>query len=104
MSERSMEEEYFKKLEDEQRERLRVKLEQQNAALDLEERRKLHYNKCGKCGASMDTQLFRGLEIELCPECGAVLLDPGELEVLAGQDQTGVFSSFFSIFGKKKEG
>ncbi len=45
----------------------------------------------------MKTELFKGVEIERC-ECGAVLLDPGELELLAGKDESGFFSA---LFGKK---
>ena len=96
----SLEEEYFQKLESEAKARLKNKLEEDLSRLEVEERKKLHYHKCGKCGTEMDTEAFRGIEIEICPNCGAVLLDPGELQQLAGEDQTGVFSSFFSMFGK----
>lgn len=43
----------------------------------------------------MDTTIFKGVEIERCPSCGAVLLDPGELEELAGEDQSGFFAGPF---------
>jgi Zn-finger nucleic acid-binding protein len=39
--------------------------------------------------------LFKGVEIEKCPDCGAVLLDPGELEQLAGKDESGFFADLF---------
>ena len=103
MSERSLEDEYFAKLDAEAKAKIRAKLEAEQAVKEEEERRKLHFNKCGKCGTSMDTKVFRGVEIELCPNCGAVLLDPGELEQLAGQDRSGVFNSFFSMFGSGRE-
>ena len=32
----------------------------------------------------MEPKIFQGVEIDICPSCGAVLLDPGELEELAG--------------------
>ena len=59
--------------------------------------KELHFHKCGKCGADMKTELFKGVEIERC-ECGAVLLDPGELEQLAGTDESGFFTA---LFGRK---
>jgi Zn-finger nucleic acid-binding protein len=48
---------------------------------------------------------FRGVEIDVCESCGVVLLDPGELETLAGKDETGVIKSLASwfTFGANKE-
>lgn len=97
----SDEDEYFRKLDQEAKARLRQKLEAELSAKEAEERKQLHFHKCGKCGSDMDTIAFRGIEIEQCPNCGSVLLDPGELEDLAGADQTSVFTSFFGMFGSK---
>jgi rubrerythrin len=99
----SLEEDYFQKLESEAKARLKDKLEADLSRLELEEKKKLHYHMCGKCGSEMETKAFRGIEIEICPTCGAVLLDPGELHDLAGADQTSVFSSFFSMFGQSDD-
>lgn len=94
----SDEDEYFHKLDQEAKARLRAKLDAELSQQAAEERKQLHFNKCGKCGSDMDTVAFRGIEIERCSNCGAVLLDPGELETLAGQDQTSMFRSFFDLF------
>lgn len=99
----SDEDDYFRKLDQEARAKLKAKLDGDQATSEKAARRALHFNKCGKCGADMRTEVFRGLEIEICNECSAVLLDPGELEQLAGQDSTAVFSSFFSMFGGGKK-
>lgn len=99
MSERKSEDEYFKRIEEEQKAKLREKVAAKEAEASKAELKELHWNKCGKCGTDMDTKVFRGVEIEQCPSCGAVLLDPGELEQLAGADNTAVFTSFFSMFG-----
>ena len=96
------EEEYFHKLDQEAKAKLKAKLDEQQAEADRASRRELHRQKCGKCGGDMTTKVFRGLEIDVCNDCGAVLLDPGELETLAGADQTAVFSSFFTMFGSRK--
>ena len=95
----SDEEDYFRKLDQEAKAKLKAKLDAQNAEADRAARKDLHFLKCGKCGSDMETQVFRGIEIEICGSCGAVLLDPGELEQLAGSDHTALFSSFFSMFG-----
>ncbi len=93
-----MEEEYFKRLEDEKRARMAADLKARKTAEALEARKKLHWLKCGRCGADMNTELFRGVEIEICPDCGAVLLDQGELEQLAGKDQSGIFEHLRAMF------
>lgn len=100
MSERDLEEEYFAKDDREKIARLKEKWQAEATAKALADRRDLHFHKCGKCGASMNTVAFRGVEIEVCDECNAVLLDPGELEQLAGSDEGGMLTSFFSIFNK----
>ena len=96
------EDEYFHKQDQEAKAKLKAKLDAQQAEADKAARKELHYLKCGKCGSDMATTVFRGLEIEVCGACGAVLLDPGELETLAGEDHTGLFTSFFSMFGGKE--
>jgi uncharacterized protein len=96
------EDDYFHKLDQEAKAKLKARLEAEKAIADREARRELHYFKCGKCGADMKTETFRGLAIEVCTECSAVLLDPGELQTLAGSDDTAVFSSFFSMFGGRR--
>lgn len=99
----SDEDEYFRKLDQEAKARLQRKLMLEQADQARQERAALHKNKCGKCGGEMHTHTFRGLDIEVCTDCAAVLLDPGELEQLAGTDQVGTFRSFFSMFGQKSE-
>lgn len=99
MSERKQEEEYFAKLDREKKEALRAKLDAEQRDANLAERKATHHHKCGKCGADMDTKAFRGIEIEICPDCGAVLLDNGELQQLAGEDQSGIIGGLFSFIG-----
>ncbi len=99
----SDEDEYFKKRDMEAKAKLKAKLDAQKAEAEKAARKEMHYLKCGKCGSDMATQVFRGIEIERCGTCGAVLLDPGELEELAGEDQSGMISNFFSVFGGRGE-
>ena len=100
MSDRNLEEEYFQRLDAERRAALQAKIEAESEDMQAEERKKLHFHKCGKCGSDMSTLGFRGVEIEQCGACGSVLLDPGELEELAGDDQSGVISNFLSVFSR----
>lgn len=101
----NLEEEYFHREEQAKLAKLREEAARKAAAEEKEKLRELHHLRCGKCGTKMDTQLYKGVEIEICPACGAVLLDAGELEKLAGADQSGIVSSIADLFSftKKKK-
>lgn len=98
----NQEEEYFAKLDREKRLALRKKLMEEKRLQNAEELRALHYLKCGKCGHGMYPQNFKGVEVDVCENCGAVLLDPGELEELAGEE-TGAFRDLVEFFGMNKK-
>lgn len=102
MSERKPEDEYFAKLDAEKRQKIKAQVEAESVAAQHEAERQLHWHRCGKCGAAMDTHVFRGTDIEICPRCGAVLLDSGELEALAGTDKSGVIQGILDLFGGSK--
>ena len=97
------EEEYFARLE---REAL-AKAQAENAAKAVVAARAalkdLHANKCGKCGGTLSPRDFQGVEIDVCGDCQSVLLDPGELETLAGKDSGGIFKDIGAFLrGKGK--
>lgn len=96
--------EYFARLDLEKKEALAQQVLQEQAQHERAARKAMHAQACGKCGGRLVPQPFRGIEIDVCEDCNAVLLDPGELEVLAGKDETGVVASLASIFsfGRKK--
>jgi uncharacterized protein len=98
MSKTSPEEDYFKRQELQKLASMRAEKADQNTAQALLERKELHYNRCGRCGDNMQPKAFQGVEIDLCPSCGAVLLDPGELETLAGEDKSGMLDSIATLF------
>ncbi len=99
---RDHESEYFHKAEREKLARLKERQEREKAEEEARRRKELHHHKCGKCGHDMDTRSFKGVEIEVCPACGAVLLDPGELEQLAGEDRSGALDFLGDLFGFRK--
>ena len=98
MSKNNPEEEYFKRQEMQKLAALRAEQEQENLQQALAERKELHYNRCGRCGELMEPKIFQGVEIDICPGCGAVLLDPGELEELAGSENSGVMDYIGAFF------
>jgi uncharacterized protein len=89
------EDEFFLRQDQAKLKKLKAEAGAKTAETEAEQAKALHFHKCGKCGCSMDTILFKGVEIEKCPGCGAVLLDPGELEQLAGADESGFFAGLF---------
>mgnify|MGYP003394372416 CR=1 FL=1 len=95
---RAAEEEYFARIERENR----AKAQAENAVkAQAEERaaiKALHAGRCGKCGGVMRPRDFQGVEIDVCGDCNSVLLDPGELETLAGKDSSGALGSIAAMF------
>ncbi len=103
MSEKNQpEEEYFARVEAQTTAQLAKDLAPQEAEAAAVALRDLHLNHCGKCGTRMNTTTFKGVEIEVCPNCAAVLLDPGELEHLAGEDHASVVDMVAGLFGFTK--
>ena len=98
---RGNEEDYFAQRDSEKMASLKADLDIKAAAAARAEAALIHHMKCGKCGGTLSPRLFKGVEIDVCPDCGAVLLDPGELEQLAGteSDQTVLkaLANFFTV-------
>ena len=99
-----LEEKFFHDADEAKIQALKQKLEDEKASEAADERKALHHLHCGKCGTKMDTQIFKGLEIEVCPSCGAVLLDPGELQELVGEDESGVVKTISEFFSFSRKG
>lgn len=95
------EEDYFARIDREKKAALKAQMDKEAAEQAAEDRKKLHYLKCGKCGGDMAPRLFKGVEIDVCGDCGSVLLDPGELEELAGEEGT-VLETLAELFSFKK--
>jgi hypothetical protein len=90
--------EYFARLDREKKAALAEQVAAEKALAEREANKALHHNRCGKCGGELAAQAFRGIEIDVCKACGSVLLDPGELEQLAGKDESGAISSLARFF------
>ncbi len=97
----SQEDEYFHKLDQEAKARLKESSDAKARDEAVAQRQALHAGKCGRCGGNMHPKPFRGVEIDVCEQCGSVLLDPGELEQLADRDRGGFAANFFESFRKK---
>ncbi len=97
----SQEDEYFHKLDQAAKARLKEEQDARDRVAALADRKLIHAGHCGRCGGMMHPRAFRGVEIDVCSECNAVLLDPGELEQLADRDRGGFAAGFFDSFKRK---
>lgn len=91
------EEEYFARLEAEKKQKW---AKAQQAKISESEKVRLkeqHWMRCPKCGLELQALVFRGVTVDKCFACGGVYLDDGELEKLAGPEQT-FFKSIAGIF------
>ena len=105
------EEKYFlerdRKIIAEMRKKRDEKFEQAKAAEDAkhrEEKKKLHWLCCPKCGSEMKTQDYHGLQIEVCSFCEGLFFDRGEMEELYLRreevQKKGLFKSILGLVGE----
>ena len=91
------EDEFFAREEKARRDKAEIHQKQD----DKKALQELHYMKCPKCGAGLETRVFREVEIDVCGECNGIWLDAGELETLAGEESH-TFADFFNFFRSAK--
>ncbi len=81
---KALEDEYFVKKERELIEKLKTK----NAREQKEQLRELCRMRCPKCGEPLKERSFQKISIDQCTGCGGIWLDSGELEQVAGKEET----------------
>lgn len=86
---RALENEYFRQKEQELLDKMKAKIETEDAT-DL-------HMKCPKCDGNLYEATYEGIAIDVCNKCTGVWLDAGELAQLAVKDEGngGWFSRFF---------
>ena len=85
---KALEEEYFRRKEQESIEKMRQKMAQEQQAQEQEAKRL----ECPRGHGKLTTLTFEGVEIDRCDNCGGVWLDKGELEQLRQKEGGGWFS------------
>ena len=79
---RDHESEFFHQAEKEKLRKLKIQQDADRAEAEAQRLRALHFHRCGKCGAEMDTQVFKGVEKGLLGDVLRVVLvaqhPPGE--------------------------
>ncbi len=95
-----IEEEYFKQKEIDLLRKFEKEREARQKTDEAERSKKLHYCKCPKCYGDLKEIVFKKkVKIDKCQQCGGVWLDNGELEVLAGHEESFLTSFFSHLIG-----
>lgn len=81
---KALEDEYFVKKEKE----LLDKLKSKTVAEQKAQIRELCRMRCPKCGEPLKERSFQKIQIDQCTGCGGIWLDSGELEQVAGKEET----------------
>jgi uncharacterized protein len=98
---RRAEAEFIAKEEAEKTKRLKEQLKEQRSEEQREQTKALCYMKCPKCGSDLNEVTFRGIKIDRCLNCDGVWLDEGELEKLAGTEDSSTIGNIIQIITGK---
>jgi len=88
---RGLEEEYFRRKDQEAIEKLRAKMKVSEEAKAAG----ISSMKCPRCDGSLKENKFEEVMIDTCDNCGGVWLDSGELQQLTKKEQGGWFSRYW---------
>jgi len=88
---RGLEEEYFRRKDQEAIEKLRAKMKVAAEAKAAG----LSSMKCPRCDGSLKETKFEEVLIDTCDKCGGVWLDSGEFEQINKKDKGGWFSRYW---------
>jgi hypothetical protein len=94
---RRAEDEYIAKEEAEKTKRLKEQLKAKQLEEQREQTKAVCYMKCPKCGADLNEVTFRGIKIDRCLNCDGVWLDEGELQKLAGDEESSTINNILHI-------
>lgn len=83
---RALENEYFRRKEQELIQKMKEKMAVESESRSLPD--------CPKCEGKLVAVPFENIEIDLCDNCGGAWLDAGELEHLTKEENKGFFSRF----------
>jgi hypothetical protein len=91
------EDEYFARLEQEMKKKIKEQMSKQAPKEERENLRKLHFMKCPKCGMDLMEIDFKGMKIDECSACRGIWLDAGEFAAMAKMDKP-ILQRLFNMF------
>ncbi|MDD5205774.1 MAG: zf-TFIIB domain-containing protein [Desulfobacterales bacterium] len=90
------EEEYFARIEFENKKKLEQEKHLKLAAEEKKRLQELHFMHCPKCGMELIEISHKGISVDKCPSCEGVWLDSGDLNMAWGSTVLSTSSSAFS--------
>lgn len=89
---------YFTREELEKIHRLHAQREEQAKHLSDEDKKRLHFGSCSRCGNKLSHGTYKLIEADHCPSCDAIVISKSDMEklVLAGRS---ILEPFLEIFG-----
>lgn len=91
------EEEYFKRLEFENKKKVEEERQKVMAEKEKAQLRELHFMHCPKCGMNLIEIDYKGVKVDKCSSCEGIWLDAGELEMVSEKEK-GFMDNFFKVF------
>jgi ribosomal protein L37AE/L43A len=92
---KAQEDEYFIKQERELLAKLKAKQEAESKASV----QKTSSMRCPKCGEPLKERSFQKVQIDQCTGCNGIWLDAGELEAVAGKEESSWLGKFWQKNG-----
>ena len=93
------EEEYFKRLEFERKQKAEEEKQKTLADKERAQLKELHHMHCPKCGLNLIEIDYKGIKVDKCSFCEGIWLDAGELELVSTKEK-GFLDNFFGVFKK----
>jgi uncharacterized protein len=94
----SPEDEYFAKTEAEKLKKLAKEQQSKLSGQESEKLKAIHWMRCPKCGHELHEIPFRGVNVDKCLNCQGIFLDDGEMEAIAGGEESGFFKALGGLF------
>lgn len=91
------EEEYFHRLEMEQRKKREEERLKKFAEEEKKKMKELHYMRCPKCGMELREIDYKGMKVDKCFHCEGIWLDAGEMESISELEKSAM-KKMFSVF------
>jgi len=91
------EDEYFAKLEFEQKKKIEDEKHKKMATAEKDKLKELHFMRCPKCGMELIEIDYKNIKIDKCSQCSGIWLDAGELETVSKIEKSGL-DKLFSVF------
>jgi len=91
------EDEYFAKLEFEQKKKVEDEKHKKMAVAEKDKLKELHFMRCPKCGMELIEIDYKNIKIDKCSQCAGIWLDAGELDAVSKIEKSGL-DKLFSVF------